>query len=124
MIIDELADYLETNDIGTVGEDIFIGEVPAKTENSILLVSAVSPPPNASLKVYDQFVDIWAKFRKTDEAYQALENIMDLLHIKYNYSLGEYHIYFSNAQGLIEDNDRDLEGRKILRLAIRFIYRS
>ena len=124
MIIESIAKYLEDNSIGTMGTDIFIGELPFDKENCISLVYTPSPEPNKALDVYEQVIDFRSRFKKTEVGYSKMLDILDLLHKGQNYEIDDYHVYFSNALGMIDDNDRDSERRKLFSLSIRFIYRK
>ena len=117
MILDDIHELLEL-------DNLYIGELPQKVENCISMVSTVSPQPSSSIGYYEQHVDFWARFRKTDEGYSALQSIFDFLHRKVAYETDNHYIYVSLATGLIDDMDRDEEGRKMLRLGFRFIYRN
>lgn len=124
MIIDSLTDYLQDNGIGTVGTDIFIGELPFDKTESISLVYSVSPEPNKSIPYYTQLVDIWARYSKYDDGYQKLQDIFDLLHRAENYEVDGFHIYLSYAAGMITDLDRDAERRHLFKLTLGFVYRK
>lgn len=123
MIIESVATYLQTNNLGNVGSDIFIGEMPLETGDCVSLVYAPSPDPNPAIDVYEQVIDFWSRNKNTSVAYSKLLSILNLLHKGQNYAITGYHVYFSNALGMIEDNDRDIERRKLYKLSIKFIYR-
>ena len=123
MIIEELADHLETEGVGTVGDDIFIGELPLDVGNCMALLYSVSSEPNKSLDVYEQTIDFWVRNKSASAGYALLKSAQEIFHRMGNYELDSYHVYFSNSLGSIEDNDRDTERRKLYKLAIRFIYR-
>lgn len=123
-IIDEIADYLEDESIGTVGTDIFTGELPFDGNAIISLVSSPSPEPNKSIPYYRQYVDVWARFADYDDGVSKLQAVMDLLHQKEHYELPNFHVYLSYALGMIEDFDRDTERRHIFKLSLAFLYRN
>lgn len=123
MIIEQLAEYLETSDVGTVGADIFIGEIPFDKDACLSLIYSISPEPNKSLDVYEQTIDFWTRNKSAQAGYAKLVEVQELLHRKGNWELSSYHIYFSHSLGSIEDNDRDTERRKLYKLSMRFIYR-
>jgi len=124
MIAESVAKYLEDNGIGTRGVDIFIGELPFDKDNCIALLYSPSPGPNQSLDVYEQVIDFRSRFKKTDNSYNKMLDVLNLLHKGQNYEIDDYHVYFSNALGMIDDNDRDSERRKLFSLSVRFIYRE
>ena len=122
-MIEELADYLQTSGIGTVGTDIFISELPFNKTDIIAIHATVSPDPDKAVPFYVQVVDITARFSQYKEGYDKLKSIFDLLHQKVHYEMGENHIYLSYAMGMPVDNDRDAERRHLLQLTMAFIYR-
>lgn len=124
MIEKEIADYLEDGGIGTVGSDIYVGELPEDPANAILVVSAPSGTQEMYFDVRNITIDFWVRNKKTDSANSKIQEIFDTLHIGQNYDLENYHIYFSHAVSNIEDLDKDSIGRKLLKLSIRFIYRK
>ena len=123
MIIDSLCEYLEDENIGIVGTDIFIGEIPDNKNNCIALVYSPSVEPNKSIPYYTQSIDIWARFSKYATGYAKLKEILDLLHRKENYEVGSYYIYLSYSSGMIIDNDRDESRRHIFQINLNFVYR-
>lgn len=130
-MIPALADYLEEQNIGTVGEDIFLGELPlteADDDNNsacISLVASPSPEPNKSIPYYEQRVDVLARYSDYEDGYAKMQEIFDLLHKQENYDdISGYHIYLSYALGMIEDSERDAERRHIFKLTLGFIYRN
>ena len=124
MIVESLAKYMEDNGIGTRGLNIFIGELPFDKNNCVSLVYTPSPEPNKSLDVYEQVIDFRSRFKRTEIGYEKMLDILDLFHKGQNYSIDGFHVYFSNAMGMPDDNDRDVERRKLFSLSIRFIYRK
>lgn len=124
MIIEEIADYLEDNGIGTVGTNIFLGELPFDKSEIISLVNSPSPEPNKAIPYYEQRVDVWARYADYSDGYAKLQSIMDLLHQKEHYELPSFHVYLSFALGMIDDFDRDTERRHIFKLSLSFIYRN
>lgn len=124
MIITDLAQYLEDNNIGTVGTDLYVGELPLDKNNCIALVYSPSPEPDKSIPYYDQTIDIWARFSSYEDGYNMLQTVFDLIHRAENYQMGGWHIYLSYANGLINDNGRDVERRHLFQLTLTFVYRE
>ena len=124
MIIESVGAYLNTNGLGTLGTDLFIGELPLEKGDCVTMIYAPSPDPDPAIDVYEQVIEFWSRNKKTEVAYSKLLAILNLLHKGQNYSITGYHVYFSNALGMIEDNDRDIERRKLYKLSIKFIYRK
>lgn len=123
MIIDSLLDYLETNGIGEVGTDIYLGELPEDKDDIVSAMISPSPEPNKSVPYYTQTIDFWARFKSYDSGIAILKRIFDLLHQAENYEVDGYHVYLSYAMGMIDDLDRDAERRHLFKLTIGVVYR-
>lgn len=124
MILDDIAEYLEDENAGIVGQTIFLTEMPTSPNNILALLHGVSAPPDMAVDLYEQVVDIWSRAPSASIAYSQLESVQDLLHKKANYELANYHVYFSHSLGSIEDFDRDNKRRKLYKLSMRFLYRK
>lgn len=124
MILDDISTYLATNGVGTEGTDLFIGELPNTQEDCVAIIAAPSPAPNPAIPIYDQIIDVWARYGLTGAAYDKLLQVQSLLHLQSNYELENHHVYFSNAMSAIDDQGEDSESRKLLKLTVRFVYRE
>jgi hypothetical protein len=118
-IIKDIHSYLKDQDV-----DIYRSKAPSELGDTTWIVESASPPPNPSLGYYEQYLDIWARFRKTDDARDALSSIMTILHRKASWDTDNYHIYLSVATGMMSDMGQDSEGRNLFNLNFRFIYRE
>ena len=123
-MIDSIADYLEDNGIGTVGTDIFIGELPLDENNIISLVTSPSPEPNKAIPYFNQAVDVWARYSSYDDGYKKLQDVFDLIHQLENYDIDGFHVYLSYARGMIDDLGRDAEGRHLFKVSFSFVGRK
>lgn len=124
MILQEIAQYLADNGVGTLGTDFFVGELPPEPDNAIMVMSGSSDEPDRYLDTQYLSLDVWSRNKVTPDGYTKLNLVFALLHQKQNYSLPNYHVYFSHATGNIEDFDRDINGRKLHKLTLRFIYQN
>lgn len=122
--IDTILQHLEDNDLGDVGTDLFSGELPLDENECVSLVLSPSPPPNQKIPYFGQGVDAWVRYSKFEDGYDKLQAIFDLFHGKENYEVGDYHIYVSYAQTMIQDMDRDLQRRHLFMLPLFFSYRK
>lgn len=123
-MIDSLLDYLETNGIGEVGVDLFMGELPVNKQNIVCLIASPSPAPNKSIPYYTQTIDVWAKFASYEAGMTRLQAVFDLLHREENFEIDGYHIYLAYALGMIDDLDRDSERNHLFKLSMSFVYRQ
>ncbi len=122
--LDSLADFLEQEGIGTVNTDLFTGELPIDSAEGVSIMVSPSPAPNKAIPYFVQTVDIWARYKKYDDGYNKLQEIYDVLHAAANYQIDGYHVYLSYAEGLINDNDRDLNRRHLFSLTFAFTARE
>jgi hypothetical protein len=95
----------------------------ARPDDGLYVINAPSPAPNEALQIYEQVLDFWTRYQKTEDGYNKLQEVLDILHQRANYELSSYHVFFSHALGLPEDMDRDIERRKLYKLSFRLIYR-
>lgn len=123
-LITDVADFLQQRGLGTVGTDIFIGELPQDVTAGFFLVNAPSPAPHQYLDTEYNVIDFWYRTPYTETGLQKMEQIKQTLHRRENYQLQNWYIYFSEALGSISDVDRDREGGKLLRVSIQFICRN
>ncbi|OQA03765.1 MAG: hypothetical protein BWY69_00245 [Planctomycetes bacterium ADurb.Bin401] len=130
MLASEIASYIASRGLGTVGENIFIGELPiTQTDNGgvnsgVYIINGASEGQHEYLDTnYDQ-LDFWSANRLTESSYEALEDIKNILSRAPNYETANYQIYFSHDISGIMDMDRTADGLKLFKMTIRFIYRD
>ncbi|WP_438979902.1 hypothetical protein [Polynucleobacter sp.] len=125
MILEELANHIESLDSTyQVGDNLFIGELPQGIENATMLVSTSSEQPDMYTGIEYQSFDIWSRYDKVAEGYQAVNDLFIMFNRKGDFYLPNYEVYFCHALGRIDDFDRDIEGRKMFRLPMKLIYRQ
>lgn len=124
MILKDIAEKLEDEGIGTVGTDVFIGELPKNVENGIMLVSSLSSEQDKYVDIREAYIDIWVRNKSSEDAIAKLESIIDVLQRSANWQGDSNFVYFGSMMSDVEDLDRDIQDRKLLRLSMRFIYRK
>ncbi len=123
MILESIAEYLEDSGVGTVGADIFIGDFPAEVSNCLMLVASAQKEQENYKDIREIAVDLWVRNKSTELAVNKLFDCQQWLHLKSNYEITGFHIYFSGTTN-IQDMDRDGENRKLGKISARFIYRD
>lgn len=121
-LLETIGTELQTEGLGTLGTNIFLGKLPSNSEDSIMVMHSASPQPNLVFDVYEQYIEFWTRNKSSEEGLTVMQAIRDIFHRGANYSLGDYHIFLSNMLGGIEDNDQDIEGNKLYLMRMRFIY--
>lgn len=127
--IKAIAQYIADNTSLTFGSgnvDIKIGEMPRDIDGVYLIDDPAQEPDRYTPIKYAQ-ISFWARYRNTATAYANLSEIYGKLDRNYAFEVGDedglYLVEFSHCLGGIEDQDRDLEEGKLLRLSVYFIYR-
>ena len=127
MIKYSLAEFLENQGIGTRMAEtggIFVGELPLDKNNVVAVLNSPSNQPDKALDLYDQAIDFWGRFGKSDEGFTKMSALYDLLHKRQEYQITGFHVYFSHALDRVNDLGRDVQRRKLYKLPVRFIYRN
>lgn len=120
----EIAQLLQSWQVGTVGTDIFIGELPQGITEGLLIVSAPSPDPDVYIDSEYHIIDFWYISPHTVEAYQKCRDVYNLLHRRHHYNTTNWNIYLSKALAQVEDFDRTEEGGKMCRISVQFYCRN
>lgn len=130
MFAKEVALEMEHRGLGVFTTDtpadrtIFVGEATETPAEYLLLIPVPSPPPHIDIDTEYPIIDFWYRSPHSDRAYAMLETVLETLHRRHHYQIGNWWIELSRALGNIQDADRDLEGGKLFRLSIQFICRN
>lgn len=122
--IAELAQYMQERALGTLGTDIFVGELPESVTAGFMLVNAPSPDPHEYIDHEKIVVDFWYRTPHTKGAYTKIREAFNTFHRAHHYRTANWYVYYSQALGNIKDFDRDGEGGKLLSLSIQFTVRN
>ena len=123
-MIENLTTYLQANGLGTLGTNLFIGELPLNVDNCVSVMYSSSPDPNLTLEVYEQVIEFWSRNKSSRQCYEQLRLIKTLFERKHHYLMTDTYVYISSCLGLIDDYDVDIERRKLYKLSVRFVYRN
>lgn len=119
IFVEEIADLISDNTTLTLGTDLMVGELSRGTEG-VFLTTGSTVEPDRYLPVFEETIDFWAVYKRSDEGYTMLKTLYFYLHRKEHYLLDSYKVYYSHALGQIQDFDRDAEGRKLWKLSVSF----
>lgn len=114
--------YLDNAGFGTVGTDIFIGQIPA-TQDGIYIMRA-GGQMNNYVPIEESVVDIYVKNTTSQQAIQTLEQIKRYIHRMHSTTIGNDYIYTFLVLGDIEDVQRDLELAKIYKITLQVVHRD
>lgn len=86
MILDDLADYLSTSGIGTIGTDLFKGKMPSTPDAVVALFVTGSAPPDhrmatspISAATERPHVAVWTRAARYDSAQKTAQDVWRLL---------------------------------------------
>lgn len=114
--------YLDNANFGTIGTDIFIGQIPA-TQDGIYIMRA-GGQMNNYIPIEESVVDIYVKNTTSQQAIQTLEQIKRYIHRMHSTTVGNDYIYTFLVLGDIEDVQRDLELAKIYKITLQVVHRD
>jgi hypothetical protein len=117
-----VADYLAKAGFGTVGTDIFVGQIP-DTTNGVYVLKTGGLPQNY-IPIEEAVVDIYVKDLSATAAVQKIENIKRFIHRMHNTTQGQAYIYTFLIIGDTEDVQRDLQYEKIYKITLQVMFRN
>lgn len=96
--LDNLADYLEDESVGTVGTDIFVGVLPDSPDNCVALLGLSGMPTNADIKELE-FPRFQALIRNTNYSTGAdkMAAVRSALHVLIGEQLANYRVLRCHA---------------------------
>lgn len=126
----EIANLIAPSLSMTVGQNVFIGELPEpgisgiSDVDAIYLVEMPGPAPDEYIDTETYLMDIWSSSNDSANARDMLRRVYDILQRKGNYALVNWYVYFSSASGTIRDESRGREGTRLCSQSWRFITRN
>lgn len=121
-IANEVAQYLDDANLGTVGTDIFIGQIPDTTNGVYIIRSGGTF--SMYLPTEETILDIYAKNTRASTCITTLENIKRYVHRMHNTLTASSYIYSILVIGDVEDVQRDEQYGKIYKITIQLLHRS
>lgn len=90
MLLDDIGNYLQSEGIGTIGTDIFLGLLPDTPDNCVALLEVEGKPPYLAYGVDEERPVLQVKVRNTQYAAgrSKIEDVVTLLHVLHNTTLG------------------------------------
>lgn len=118
----ELANYLQDAGFGTVGTDIFAGQIPSNTDG--IYIYRIGGTNENYVPIERPVVDIYCLNPSSATCIQTLENIKRFIHRMVDTETDNTWIYSILAFGDVQDVDRDLEYNKVYKISIELIIRD
>ena len=121
-IASQIATYLQNAGFGTVGTDIFIGQIPASTDG--LYVMRSSGTFENYLPIENAIVDIFVKDQSSQQAVTKIENIKRYVHRMHNTTTQNAYIYSILAISDVETIERTDDYQKVYKITLEVTHRS
>lgn len=122
-IADDVADYLATQSVGTVGTDIFVGRSVPDPDNQVVVFATGGPEPSRHLATMKEMtVQVYIRNTSYSTGNTKLEAVRTALHKKHGLTLTNHRILFSMAASEGGHIGQDSEGRD--EFSINFIMRG
>ena len=118
----EVAKYLDNCGFGTLGTDIFVGQIPADT-NGIWIEEAGGQLSNYT-PIEESVVDIFVKDIKSELAIQKLEQIKYHIHRMHDVSIDHTYMFTLLVIGDVIDSQRDMEYAKAYKITLQVMHRN
>lgn len=120
----DIANYLDSNSalfsFGSGSKNLKVGEL-VRGERGVFIIASGVEGADHYLPFQYQTLEFWAVNESSEEGQEWLLAIYNLFHQAHHYNTNSYTIFFSHATTPIMDLDRDGEGRKLLKIGVRFI---
>lgn len=87
MLLDDIATYLEANSIGTVGTDLFKGDMPETPDNCVALFEYAGEPPEVATDIEYPGLQVRVRNTSYSAARVKIDAVYALLHTLANTTL-------------------------------------
>ncbi len=101
--------------------DFTVGELLRETEGVVLAIAPAFRPPDLNTGVAYEGITLWVFDKSSKKAFDLAEELYGFFHQKHHYQIGDYKVYWSNAEARPEDGGRSSTGMKITRVPIMYI---
>lgn len=111
-ILDDLAAYMQTNSIGTLGTDLFKSYMPDTVDTGVCILDTGGPMPDKDLPTKKPTFQVFIRGGTYILGRAKLDAVRALLHQVTNTTIGDTYFYYILAQsegGHIGRNERGLD---------------
>jgi len=119
-LADDIAAYLQTSSIGTVGTDIFVGHMPDAPANCMAVIQSGGESPEMAGPISGQIERPRLIVRVRNASYASgaskANDVLKALHTAGEVSLSGHRYLFIRAVGSVNQLGRDHENRSLFSL--------
>jgi hypothetical protein len=111
-LIDDIAQYLVDDGLGTISTDIFISYMPDATDNALSVLDTGGPLPDPDIPTHSPTFQVFIRAENYTLGKAKLDAVRDALHRIGNEQIGGTYFYYILAQsegGHIGRNERGLD---------------
>jgi hypothetical protein len=102
MLIKQVAEYLETHDLGTLGEDLFYSYLPDDTDICLAVLDTGGTAPSIDIPTKSPTFQVFIRSNNYEDGKQKLDKVRSLLHNQYNVQLVASGVYFYSINAVAE----------------------
>ena len=121
-IANEVAQYLDDGGYGTLGTDIFVGQIPANING--IYVLRLGGSLNNYVPIEEAVVDIYVKNTSASTAVTTIESIKGYIHRMHSTETANKYIYTFLVIGDVDTISRDIEYAKIMKITVQVVNRD
>jgi hypothetical protein len=111
-LVDDVAQYLQTAGLGTIGSDLFESYMPDTVDTGICVLDTGGPAPDADLPTHSPTFQVFIRGSNYITGRAKLDLVRSTLHQLANTQIGNTYFYYILAQsegGHIGRNERGLD---------------
>lgn len=121
-IAKEFADYLQTCGFGTVGTDIFVGQIPDETNGTFIV--STGGQIGYYVPINETVLSVYCKDTDASACISQLNQIKNFVHRMHSTGTSLAKFYSILVIGDVEDVARDLEYAKVYKITVQLINRD
>jgi hypothetical protein len=112
MLIDDVASYLQTSGLGTVGTNIFKSYLPDSVDDALVVLDTGGMMPDSYLPTKEPTIEVLIRASSYSDGRDKLDLVRAALHRNDNITMGSTYFYFIHALsegGHLGRNERGLD---------------
>jgi hypothetical protein len=113
VLADDIAAYMATRSLGTVGTDIFVGEMPDSPNNCVALYQYQGEPPELVGGLENPRLTVRVRNTTYSDGQNKARDVLKALHTLNEQTLGGRRYLYIKAAGSISQLGRDRENRAL-----------
>jgi hypothetical protein len=117
-----VANYLADANFGTVGTDIFVGQIPNDING--IYVERIGGTLNNYVPIEESVVNVYAKNTSAAACILTLEKLKRHIHRMHSTDDELTYVYTFLVLGDIEDVARDIEYAKVFKITLQVVHRD